>query len=589
MQRLHGGPRLSEQAYEGECMAIDFRFSRIEIENFRGLSNLSIDLPDRGPLAIVGPNNAGKSTILDAMALVMEGPSAHSFAPETHDFYCKRDQEPEKKFAIRLRFNAATEMSLPAVRGAVGTPTPVHGAVVIGKTDKNGAHSHSSTLMGADGNPILLTTSVPMSKADKPAWAGHSFGSPRRNARWYELGNERPEVWLLRPSNLHVSLFTWKTGPLQRLSNFLVRKFMDEKWEFTYGEKTHAMPAAIERAHAFFRGAVADFPFWKEDLKPRLQSTLSQYLGRQASMELRPDLKTLEEWMTQQLLFGFAADGGGAITPLDRMGHGWQSLVRIACLEVLSQYPEEISRQRVALLFEEPESYLHPHLSRKLRSVLDRLSEAGWLVVFTSHSPDLISFNSKQTIVRLARSGDKTSASSLSVENVDSAAKFQERLDERGGQEMIFAQHLVLCEGKDDAFALRTYLTKQCNLDLDGMSVSIIRTGDVSQLPVYASMASKLDIPWCAVSDEDALADGSIKPNTRAARDKLSKLANDRDRQVSWKCDLEACLGLTTGKAEPKWQAEHVEPLDCSTLTAKHPDFAATGEKVREWIVGVSQ
>lgn len=569
-------------------MAIDFRFSRIEIENFRGLENLAIDLPNRGPLAIVGPNNAGKSTILDAMALAMEGPSAHSFVPESHDFYCKRDGVPEKNFTIRLNFDAPSEMGLPAVRGAVGAPTPVHGAIVVGKTDKNGAHSHSSTLMGADGKPISLTTSLPMSKADKPVWADHSFGSPRRYARWYELGDERPEVWLLRPSNLHVSLFNWKTGPLQRLSSFLVRKFMEDKWDFTYGDKTHAMPAAIERAHAFFRGAVADFPFWKEDLKPKLQETLSQYLGRQASMELRPDLKTLEEWMTQQLLFGFAADGGGAITPLDRMGHGWQSLVRIACLEVLSQYPDEISRQRVALLFEEPESYLHPHLSRKLRSVLDRLAEAGWLVVFTTHSPDFISFNSKQTIAKLARNGDEASVSALSVESIDSAAKFQERLDERGGHEMIFAQRLVLCEGKDDAFALRTYLTKHCDLDLDGQSVSIIRTGDVSQLPVYASMASNLNIPWCAVSDEDALPDGSIKPNTKTAREKLSKLTSDKDCQVFWKGDLEVCLGLTAGKAEPKWQAEHVEPLGHSALKAKHPNFSAVGDKVRKWIAGES-
>jgi predicted ATPase len=566
-------------------MAIDFRFSRIEIENFRGISKIGIDLPERGPLAIVGPNNAGKSTILDAMALAMEGPSAHGFVPEDHDYYCARDGAREKGFTIRLRFSAPTELALPAVRGAVGAPTSVHGAIVVGKTDKNGAHSHSSTLMGADGKPISLTTSLPMGKADKPAWSDHTFNSPRRYARWYEIGDDRPEVWLLSPSNLHVSLFTWKTGPLQRLSKFLVRKFMDEKWEFTYGGKAHAMPGAVERAHAFFRGAVSEFPFWKDDLKPRLQSTLSDYIGRQASMELRPDLKTLEDWMEQQLLFGFAADGGGAITPLDRMGHGWQSLVRIACLEVLSQYPEEVSRQRVALLFEEPESYLHPHLSRKLRAVLDRLASAGWMVAFTTHSPDFISFNSRQTIAKLSRTGDEVKVSTMAVEGIDAAAKFQERLDERGGHEMIFAQRLVLCEGKDDAFALRGYLTKQCDIDLDGMSISIIRTGDVSQLPVFASMATELDIPWCAVSDEDVLPDGSIKPNTKAARDKLAALAGPRDCEVAWKGDLEACLGITAGKkAEPRWQADNLEPLDSAALAVQYPDFVHAADKVKNWI-----
>jgi predicted ATPase len=567
-----------------EPMDVNFRFSRLEIENFRGLKNLALDFPEKGPLAIVGPNNAGKSTILDAIAMAMEGPSVHKFAPDEYDYYCKRDGEREKRFAIRLRFEASHDQALPAVRGAVGSPEPVRGAVVIGSTDKNGNHSHTSALMGDGDKPLALLTSLSMSKADKANWADHSFPSPRRYARWYEIGDARPEVWLLRPSNLHISLFQWKTGPLQRLSNFLVRKFMDAKWDFSYAGKPYAMPGAIEKAHAFFRSAVAEFPFWKDDLKPRLQETLSQYLGRQASMELRPDLKTLEEWMAQQLLFGFAADGGGAITPLDRMGHGWQSLVRIACLEVLSQYPEEVSRQKVALLFEEPESYLHPHLSRKLRAVLDRLAHGGWLVVLTTHSPDFISFNGRQTIAKLSRSADEASVATLSVESLDSAAKFQERLDERGGHEMIFAQRVVLCEGKADAFALRSYLSRRANLDLDGLGVSIIQAGDVNHLPAFAGMATQLNIPWCAVSDEDKQPDGTIKPNTRAARDKLGKLMRPQDAQVLWPGDLELCFGLTVSKAKPSWQAEHVEPLDDAALVAQHPRFVAAAEKVRQWI-----
>lgn len=568
-------------------MDVNFRFDRVEIENFRGLKHLALDFPKRGVLAIVGPNNAGKSTILDAIAMVMEGPSARNFAPEDQDYYCCRDGEREKTFTIRLHFTALSEQALPAVR-AVGSPQPVHGALVLGKTDKYGAHSHTSALMGSDDKPLMLLTSTAMSKADRALWEDHSFGSPRRYARWYEIGDERPEVWLLRPNNLYVSLFQWKSGPLQRLSDLLVKKFLGAKWDFVYGDRTHPMPGAIEKAHAFFSSAVAEFPFWKDDLKPKLQETLSQYLGRQASMELRPNLKTLEEWMAQQLLFGFAADGGGAITPLDRMGHGWQSLVRIACLEVLSQYPEEVSRQKVVLLFEEPESYLHPHLSRKLRAVLGRLAQAGWLVVLTTHSPDFISFNSCQTIAKLARSADEVDVGSLAVEGLDNAAKFQERLDERGGHEMIFAQRVVLCEGKADAFALRSYLTGRANLDLDGLNASIIQAGDVGHLPAFASMASSLHIPWCAVSDEDRLSDGTINPTTKTARDKLDKLMSPQDAQVLWAGNLEACLGLTHGKAKPSWQAECIEPLDKPELKAKYPNFVAAAEKVRHWIEGAS-
>lgn len=206
-------------------------------------------------------------------------------------------------------------------------------------------------------------------------------------------------------------------------------------------------------------------------------------------------------------------------------------------------------------------------------------------MVFTTHSPDLISFNGSQTIAKLSRSGDEVDVATLAVEGLDSAAKFQERLDERGGHEMIFAQRVVLCEGKDDAFALHSYLTRRSNLDLDGLSVSIIQAGDVNHLPAFASMATQLNIPWCAVSDEDKLPDGTFKPNTKTARDKLDKLMRPEDTQVHWIGDLEACLGAP-GKARPSWQAEHVETLDQAALAAKHPDFVAAAEKVRQWIEG---
>jgi hypothetical protein len=119
------------------------------------------------------------------------------------------------------------------------------------------------------------------------------------------------------------------------------------------------MPQALIDAHEFFRGAVAEFPFWKEDLRPRLEAALSDYIGAQARFDLRPEVQAVQDWLTQQLAISFAADAGAASTPLDRMGDGWQSLIRLAALDVLSQYPGEIA-EKVVLLFEEPETHLHP-------------------------------------------------------------------------------------------------------------------------------------------------------------------------------------------------------------------------------------
>ena len=43
------------------------RITRIEIQNFRSIRDVSIDLGDT--TVLVGPNNAGKTAILDALRM----------------------------------------------------------------------------------------------------------------------------------------------------------------------------------------------------------------------------------------------------------------------------------------------------------------------------------------------------------------------------------------------------------------------------------------------------------------------------------------------------------------------------------------
>lgn len=569
-------------------MPIDFRLHGLQIRDFRGLRNVDIEFPENALTVLIGANNSGKSTILDAISLVLGGPSSYNYTPSQYDYFHASDGTSAAKFELTMSFSAATETELPAVRGGYGDPVAVYGASVTGSIDKNGSYSHDARLIGKDGKAILVPVSLPLKGEAKEVWKEHKLSFRQRYTRWQELSEHRPDVWLLKPGNLFVSLYQWKTGPLQRLAKLLAREFFDAKWELDYKGKKHPMPDALHNVHKFFTHALKEFPFWRDDLKPKLQETLSLYVGRQARIELKPDIHAIEEWLAEQLALSFAADGGGATTPLEKMGDGWQSLVRIAALDVLSQYPQE-TQDRVVLLFEEPESFLHPHLSRKLRGVLERLATAGWLVVFTTHSPNLVSFSGNQSIVRLTRNADAVNACVLRAAEVDGAAKFQERLDERGSHEMMFAQKAVLCEGQDDVFAIRSYLQRRCDVDLDGRSLSIIRAGDVGQLPAFASIASKLGIPWCAVSDQDRLPDGSIKPVTADVRSRLTRLQSPIDCQVQWPQDLEACLNRGAGKATPTWQSQHVETKSTIDLQRDNPDYITACEKIRLWVLGITE
>lgn len=68
---------------------------RVTISNFRGIRNATILFPEH--VLLVGPNNVGKSTVLEALDLVL-GPerlSRQSVVNE-HDFYLGAYLSPEK-------------------------------------------------------------------------------------------------------------------------------------------------------------------------------------------------------------------------------------------------------------------------------------------------------------------------------------------------------------------------------------------------------------------------------------------------------------------------------------------------------------
>ena len=561
-------------------MPVDFRFSRLSIRNFRGIRELDIDLPEKIPLHVIGGNNSGKSTVLDALALAFRGGGMHAFIPTEFDFFHDANGTPTSDFTITLSFAAQETKHLPAVQG-VGNPISVHGIRVLGSTDKRGRHAHQHVLVDGAGKTITFSQRTALKGDVKEDFADHSVGWRPVNARPDDIREYLPEVWLLRPDNLKASLYHWKTGPLQRLSQMLAQRFLHTEWTLNVGGKNRPMPKTLVSAHGFFREAVTQFPFWKDDLKAKLQDTLSKYIGRDAQMDLRPDVRTIEDWLAQQLVVAFATDSGGATTPLEKMGDGWQSLIRVAALDVLSQYPEQI-RERVVLLFEEPETYLHPHLVRKLRSVLEQLAGNGWTIVTATHAPEMISFASPQMVVRLWRRPDGVGKGELRTTDAGSHVTFQERLDERGGHEMLFAQRAVLCEGKDDVFAIRLFLNKR-GFDLDGRSVSVINVGDVGAIPTYAEMARKLGIPWCAITDEDLSAEGTIQKPAEIARKKLDKLKTELDRSLIWKGKLEKCLGKVSGKAEPMWISRQLEQKSADEIEAQYPDYASVGKEVIAW------
>lgn len=567
---------------------IEFKPDKLSIENFRGIPKLELNIIDKTPTYLIGPNNSGKSTILQAIAFVFTAGGFHKFTPKDYDFYHNNKNVKSNGFNIQLDFKSSSQ--LPSVH-TVGAVKEVQSIQVKGsyyKTSDRMDHSHR--LIDKDGKSIVLATEMKPSKNDAQLYEEAGHGYRQRNARLDDIREYTPEVWLLTASNLDASLYNWKTGPLNKLAKILSQKFFEEKWEFEYSGDKRKMPKGIQQAHSFFSSAVKEFPYWKNELKPALEKSLSTYLGKQTSIELNPLLQSIEDWLQQQLLLSFAAEMGTAFTPLDRMGDGFQSLVRLAALEVLADM-DEVKKDNVIVLYEEPETYLHPHLKRKLRNIFEKLAEKGWYIFCATHAPEFVTFEKSQNINRIFREEDGIEHGHILTSKIPNNLRLQEKLDEYGNHEIFFAQKIILCEGKDDLFAIKSYL-ELCNIDIEAMSISILSCSGIENIPDFAEIAKNMKIPFCAVTDMDIdSVTGKVKNKTEKARKAISTIMTTKDKMAEWENNLEDCLlapfkqnSNERKKAIPEWQRDNIFVKSFSDLTNDYPKYKYTCETLLDWL-----
>ncbi|TIL28376.1 AAA family ATPase [Mesorhizobium sp.] len=560
-------------------MPVDYRLSKVVIKNFRGIDYFELELQPGFPTVLIGTNNAGKTTVLNAIALAFHQAEFYNWSPAETDYYCDSTGSRSKEFLVQVHFQAGGELALPAVR-TIGDATFVHGVQVVGKTSRDGIFSHTRTLLGKDGKSITLNLRTKQSEADKKALVDQNVGWKTVNAKIDEVRDHLPETWFFKPEDIEASLYIWKTGPLAKLSRHLAERFMSDSWEMeTVNGDKREMPATLENGYRFFQQIVEAFPFWKDVMKPDLERVFSGYVGGAARIDLKTSTQSIKDWLAQQLMISMATDPESAPTPLRSMGDGWQSVIRLAALEALTLYPELI-RERVVLLLEEPETHLHPHLRRKIRKTLGDLATKGWTIIYTTHSSELVSFEDKMAITRLVRTKGSVSMRTVYTDKIEAPAKLQSKLDDNGSHDFLFGTAAVFCEGPSDTFSLK-YGMEKLGFDLDGHAVSITLCGSCTAIPSFAYIASALGIRWCALTDEDRLPDQTVKPQMVRQRANIEKHRTSSDAQVMWKVDLETSLGILKGGAN----SENIfEKLNLPGWTTDFPKFKATLSEIATWV-----
>lgn len=380
------------------------RVARIKIENFRGIQQAELLLPKH--VVLIGDNNTGKTTILEALDLVL-GPDRLNRQPaiDEHDFYRgvytpPPDVPPE---------NPAADGPGPADPDHE-VPESATPKIVIEVTIAD----LSEEQKGKFGDYVEFWDSTANQFYDVPNPAGVDAASITEALRvtfhgWYDkeeddfegatyftrslTESEKPDLFSKKHKQLCGFLYlrSIRTGSralsLERgsLLDIILRlkEVRPQMWEATLGTLSEIVVAS-------------DPALGLSPVLESINTALKKYVPKEWGVEPHLKVSNLTRDHLRKVITAFIATGDGMhAAPFYRQGTG---TINMLVLAMLSQIAE--SKQNVIFAMEEPETAIPPYAQKRIIHEVRKLASQA---LFTSHSPYVLEeFETEETVV-LAR------------------------------------------------------------------------------------------------------------------------------------------------------------------------------------------
>ena len=446
---------------------------QVEIANFRGIKNLRIVFDD--VTVLIGENNTGKTTILDALQLCLSRSLTRKGGIFTeYDYHLPdKDSQPSdaEPIEISFRFAEKKEGEWP---DEVTQMLPE--AIQV---DDEGRQSLTLRVTSRfdelldDFNTVwdfLDSSGHPLPKAKNP----RNVFQLQQLAPVFYLAALRDAVQEFRPRSQFWGPFV-RTVKIESELRAELEKDLSE------------LNKRILDAHRSF-----------DSVKERLKNTTKLMpLGNDESViiEALPG-KVFDMLSRTQVML---TSKTGARLPIGRHGEGTQSLAVICLFDAFlqSRLEEGYDKHTAPILaLEEPESHLHPSAIRSVAGMLQKLK--GQKVIAT-HSGDLVAGVPLASLRRLRRKNGV-----ITIHQVQAGVLDLNKLDyhlrlTRGN--LLFSHCWILVEGETDHIVFN-----ECSringhdLFSEGVCCVEFSTAGVEQ---FIKLADQLGIDWLVVADND--------------------------------------------------------------------------------------
>lgn len=458
---------------------------QIKITNFRNIKSAELNFD--GHTLFVGPNNVGKSTICEALDLVL-GPDRLSRFPPVEEF----------------DFHNAKYLQPPAVEGDEPTPVPIHIAVVL--TDisaevenKCGQHIefwHTSErrVLGPGealaANPPLVVSCLRLEtqakyNPEEDEFEAQTYYTHSPNAEPDELDRVGKDV-----KRLFGFLYLRAVRTGSRALSLERGSLLDVILRLR-GTRAGLWEKAIER----LRGL--DIEQNAANLQPVLQSIearLGKYIatdvaGRTTKLHVS---QLTREHLRKTMAFFLAMSQDQQPVPFQQVGTGTLNVLVLALLSFIA----ELKPSSVIFAMEEPEIAVPPHTQRR---IADYLLHKTTQAFTTSHSPYVIErFEPEQTLL-LSRGVDSNLIGKRVSDSSGLKGNDFRRFARRGLTECMLGKGVVVVEGLTEFHALPVVARKMEEADgnlqpLDIAGVAFFDAESEGSMPKFGNFFRSLGL-----------------------------------------------------------------------------------------------
>lgn len=504
------------------------RLKSLIIRNFRCIGSEPVEIELDQIVVLVGPNNAGKSSILKAYELVMnEGGKASHLAPED---FPGETFNPEQPPEVELQTYVTTQ--------------PPGANWIITDTDGQQYVRERWTWAGV-GAPIRQGFDPASGEwVNKVPWGAANVANSRR------------------PLPHRIEPFDSPDAHCNAISD-LLRDALKERAEFSEDGSPTTLSRLREAVVDAQTKLVDELTGEIKDMEAALGEIIGEvFSGFVVEVDARPDAdvdKAVQLFKSGPLIRMGPRDGH--LAPATRQGSGAQRTLLWAALKVISERktrPMGKQARAHVLLLDEPEICLHPNAIREASRVLyDLPTRAGWQVMLTTHSPAFIDLSrDNTTIVRVSRSGTGAVRSTTVFRPTRVNLSDDERellkllnLCDPHVAEFFFDGRTVLVEGDTEYTAFR-YLAAQDPRTFGDLH--IVRARGKATLCSLAKILNQFGARYGILHDSDtpmiATSSGATKKNPawtlneRIATEAAPAIADGRARVIACITNFETAI-----------------------------------------------